>query len=179
MVLVRKYVYVKGKQVKEEDVVKKKKKEECDAACTLSTSSTEEWALVVHHAFLHTLPRGQIQEGSVSRETRPRATSVTNFAALLPPEILLHILSFLDYRDICAITCTSRELRDLQHEECANQLWKRLCARHFCTDAKALDAPRAGWKALFRYNREVLDVLLSGDLQESLDRAYPRLTARA
>ena len=179
MVLVRKFVYIKGKQVNEEDdaVIAKKAKEVFDVASKPSSSTTDEWALVVHHAFLHTLPRRRVEVDSVPRK---RNHGPVDFAALLPAEILLHILSYLDYRDICAITCTSRDLRELlceQHDEC-EQLWKRLCAKHFQTDAERTDAPRAGWKALFRYNREVLDILLSGDLQESLDRAYPRLTAR-
>ena len=91
MVLVRKFVYIKGKQVNEEDdaVIAKKAKEVFDVASKPSSSNTDEWALVVHHAFLHTLPRRRVEVDSVPRK---RNHGPVDFAALLPAEILLHIL---------------------------------------------------------------------------------------
>ncbi|XP_034035462.1 F-box only protein 3 [Thalassophryne amazonica] len=65
----------------------------------------------------------------------------------LPSDPLLHILSFLDYRDLVHSSYVNRRLNDLSKH---NLLWKRLCSKHWLlTDVDRLQSG-ASWCCLFR-----------------------------
>lgn len=65
----------------------------------------------------------------------------------LPSDPLLHILSFLSFRDLINCSFVSRRLNELSKH---NPLWKCLCSRHWLlTDAERLQSGLS-WSGLFR-----------------------------
>ncbi|XP_062417553.1 F-box only protein 3 isoform X2 [Pungitius pungitius] len=65
----------------------------------------------------------------------------------LPSDPLLHILSFLSFRDLIHCSFVSRRLCDLSKH---NPLWRTLCCKHWLlTEADRLQSG-ASWRCLFR-----------------------------
>ncbi|XP_063734192.1 F-box only protein 3-like isoform X2 [Eleginops maclovinus] len=68
---------------------------------------------------------------------------------LLPSDPLLHVLSFLGFRDLIHCSFVSRRLNELSKH---NPLWKRLCSKHWLlTDADRLQSG-VSWYLLFQQN---------------------------
>ncbi|XP_054650523.1 F-box only protein 3 isoform X1 [Dunckerocampus dactyliophorus] len=72
---------------------------------------------------------------------------------LLPSDPLLHILSFLDFRDLIHVSFINRRLNDLSKH---NPLWRPLCSKHWLlTDNERLQNGRS-WYDLFKeYYRDL------------------------
>lgn len=105
-------------------------------------------ALVLHHAFLHTLPPQHFEpeeaRAALVRFNEHTASSAVDFSSLLPPEILLLIFSSesLGPRDICSLAQVNSHVRSLVVcDEFETRIWKRLCALHFRIDEDAADPP--------------------------------------
>ncbi|KAM9327870.1 F-box only protein 3 [Pholidichthys leucotaenia] len=65
----------------------------------------------------------------------------------LPSDPLLHILSYLDYRDLVRCSSVSRRLNDLCRH---NLLWKRLCCKHWLLTDSDRQPGGPSWFSIFR-----------------------------
>ncbi|XP_008323647.1 F-box only protein 3 isoform X1 [Cynoglossus semilaevis] len=83
----------------------------------------------------------------MAAETALAAPSSELRVDLLPSDPLLHIFSFLDYRDLIHCSFVCRRLNELSKH---NLLWKRLCCKHWLfTDAERLHGGTS-WYCLFQ-----------------------------
>ncbi|XP_051911183.1 F-box only protein 3 isoform X1 [Hippocampus zosterae] len=90
---------------------------------------------------------------------------------LLPSDPLLHILSFLDFRDLVHISSTNRRLNELSKH---NPLWRSLCSKHWLlTDSERVRSRRS-WFNLFREYYDDLGRYIQ--YYSVLKRAWEQLT---
>uniref|UniRef100_A0A8C6WHG5 F-box protein 3 n=1 Tax=Neogobius melanostomus TaxID=47308 RepID=A0A8C6WHG5_9GOBI len=89
----------------------------------------------------------------------------------LPSDPLLHILSFLSFRDLinCSVVC--RRLNELSKH---NPLWKRLCYRHWLLKEADRAHSAFSWYGLFMHTFSDLGRYV--DVYSSLKRHWDELT---
>ncbi|CAN9498445.1 unnamed protein product [Ophioblennius macclurei] len=66
----------------------------------------------------------------------------------LPTDPLLHVLSYLSYRDLSRCSLASRRLNDLSKH---NPLWKSLCCKHWLLTEADRQQSGLSWYLLFRH----------------------------
>ncbi|XP_033629570.1 F-box only protein 3-like [Asterias rubens] len=74
---------------------------------------------------------------------------LVDFSSCLPDEVLLHLLSYVDFKDLCRLGCVCQHLQSLVHSD---KLWRRLCHTYWLLDTipETEDDTSASWYTTFK-----------------------------
>lgn len=89
----------------------------------------------------------------------------------LPSDPLLHILSFLSFRDLVSVSAVCRRLNELSKH---NPLWKKLCVRHWLLNESERAHHALSWYALFQ--QTFTDLGRYVDVYSTLKQTWDQLT---